>query len=528
MRKVRARAAGAGLVGVVVAVAACGGDSSDASTDVDPASAGSAVSGGNLVVASLPTVIDPAASTSRTNWMVAATACEGLFANGADQQVHDGLVASWEYDTDALAYRMVLRDDVVFHDGSSLTAADVVASLQRYGSSDSGQQFGELVDGYTVESDTEFIIELSQPSGAIPALLATPDSPAYIMPASLVDGVSPDDALDELICTGPYAFDSFTVDQNAVLSRFDGYVSRDEDPDGSAGAKTAYVDTIEFIPFNSANALNQVRTSAVHVAPQFVSLDQLDSYEADPALAPVVQVDGGFKLLQFNHAEGPFTDLRLRQAVQLAVDPEAIALQNLGGLDYFSDNSSMFAEDSPWHSAAGEEVYLDRANPEAAEALLDEAGYDGTPVRMLYRPEQDAYGPLLQQQLEDAGFVVEPMAVDAATFTSTRTEPDTWDLFLAGGTSYSDPLTVVFLADSFPGWWVSDRKTELMNDILEGADFDERKPAWDQLQQLIWEELPFIKLGSEPRMAITSVDVGGFEPQQGTVRGFYNIWLDES
>ncbi|NDL55808.1 ABC transporter substrate-binding protein [Phytoactinopolyspora mesophila] len=528
MRNLRARAVGAGFAGVVVALGACSSGNPGTQADTDAGTAGDPVTGGDLVVASLPTVIDPAASTSRTNWMVAATVCEGLFANGADQQVHDGLVAAWEYDTDELVYRMALRDDVVFHNGDPLTADDAVASLERYGASDSGEQFGELVDGYTIDSDTEFTIELNQPSGAIPALLATPDSPAYIMPASAIDGASPDDALEELTCTGPYQLDSFTVDQNAKLSRFDGYVSRDEEPDGSAGAKTAYVDTIEFIPFNSANALNQVRTNAVHVAPQFVSLDQLDSYESDPALAPVVQVDGGFKLLQFNHEEGPFTDLRLREAVKLAVDPEAIAIQNLGGLDYFSDNSSMFAEDSPWHSPAGEDVYLDRANPESAAALLDEAGYDGTPVRMLYRPDQDAYGPLLQQQLEDAGFVVEPLAVDAATFTATRTEPDSWDLFLAGGTSYSDPLTVVFLADSFPGWWVSDRKTELMNAILEGADFDERKPAWDELQGLIWEELPFIKLGSEPRMAITSVDVGGFEPQQGTVRGFYNIWLNGS
>lgn len=507
-----------------LALSACAGSGPGA--DPTAGAQGEPQTGGDLVVASLPSVLDPVASTSRTNWMIAASVCEGLFANDTEASVHEGLAESWEYDEEALRYDITLRADVPFHDGSTMTAEDVVASLERYRDSASGDLFGQLVEEITAEGDLELSITVSEPTGAIPALLATPDTPAYIMPASLLEDLGEGDTLDTLVCTGPYQFDSFAADREAVISRFDDYASRDEEPNGAAGAKTAHTDSITFIPFNASNALNQIRTGAVHVAPQFVSLDQLSVYESDPELVPQVQENGGFSLIQFNHEDGLFTDLQMRQAVFHAIDVEEIAVQKLGDLTYYSNSSSFFPEGSDWYSEAGQEEWENR-DPAQAEALLEEAGYDGTPIRLLYRPGQDAYGPALRQQLEAVGFTVEMNAVDAATFTETRTDASTWDIFLAGGTSYSDPLTVVFLGDEFPGWWVTPEKTELMGQITAGADLDERKPAWDEMQQLLYTDLPFVKLGDEPRLAITSTDVGGFVPSKGTVRGFYNLWLDQ-
>ena len=80
------------------------------------------------------------------------------------------------------------------------------------------------------------------------------------------------------------------------------------------------------------------------------------------------------------------TDLKLRQAVLNAVDSEAIAAQNLGGTEYFNNTSSLFPEDSPWFSEAGKDIYENR-DPEKAKQLLKDAGYDNTPIRILYRPE---------------------------------------------------------------------------------------------------------------------------------------------
>src|SRR5699024_9714720 len=116
--------------------------------------------------------------------------------------------------------------------------------------------------------------------------------------------------------------------------------------------------------------------------------------------------------------------------------------------EYFEDISSMFPEDSPWYSEAGNDIWSSR-NPDTASELLKESDYDGEPIRILYRPSSDNYGPLLKQQLEAVGFTVDLISVDAATFGATRQQESEWDIFLAGGTAYSDPLTVVFLNDDF-------------------------------------------------------------------------------
>lgn len=507
------------LLCAAMALSACGGGpSSDAA-----AGSSEPVTGGELVVASLPAMIDPYVTTSRSNWMVAASTCEGLFANAANTTVDNGLAESYEYDEQTGVYTIKIREGVKFHGGGELTAADVVASLERYGSGDAGELFSSLTKEISAAGPLAVSISTNQPSGAIPALLATPDTGAYIMSAASLEAAGSRD-LTSLDCTGPYKLDSFATDQQAVISRFDDYAARSEKADGATGAKTAYADTIKFIPFNDANALNQVRTGQAHIVPQFMSMDQLSVYEADPSLEPVVSEGAGFSLLQLNNKSGLMADLKMRQAVLNSVDPVAIATQQLGGTEYFADDSSLFPKGSPWYSVAGADIYKNRS-VDAGKALLQEAGYDGTPVRVLYRPDSDGYGPLLKQQLEGIGFVVDLQAMDAATFGSARTDPSKWDIFLAGGTAYSDPLTVVFLNDDFPGWWTTDEKKSLMADVTAGKNIEARLPAWNEMQQLIWDELPFVKLGHEPRLSVIGASIGGFEPTQGTVRGFYNVWI---
>lgn len=506
------------VIGASLLLCACSGSPATGSgASADP------VKGGELVVASLPAMIDPYVTTSRSNWMVTASVCEGLFANAANTSVGNGLADKYEYDATSGTYTIHLRKGVKLHSGAELTASDVVASLQRYRTAEAGKTFENLVKDIAEVDPATVVITTKAPTGALPALLATPDTGAYIMSAASLKSAGDKD-LTSLDCTGPYKLDSFVTDQQAVVSRFDGYISRDEKADGATGAKTAYADTVKFIPYSASNTLNQLRTSEVHVAPQFLSMDQFSVYQADPTLHAVVSEGSEFSLLQFNRKAGLMTDLKLRQAVLNAVDPEAIAGQNLGSTEYFENISSFFPKDSPWYSEAGKEIYENRS-PEKAKQLLKDAGYSGAPVRILYRPDTDSYGPLLKQELEAIGFTVDLQAVDVATFGSTRTDASKWDIFLASGSAYSDPTTVVFLSDGFPGWWVTKEKTALMGEVTGGKDLAERKPAWEKMQQLIWDDLPFVKLGHEPRLSVTAAKVGGFEATQGTVRGFYNVWL---
>jgi peptide/nickel transport system substrate-binding protein len=123
--------------------------------------------GGELVIAGMPTALDPVYSTLRSNWLAAATMCEGLWENDARMGVHNGLAENYQYDG-ATTYTVRLRGGVTFHDGQTLRAADVAASLQRYAGSSPGATFGKILDKVSAADDLTVVIKLKQPLTSCP------------------------------------------------------------------------------------------------------------------------------------------------------------------------------------------------------------------------------------------------------------------------------------------------------------------------------------------------------------------------
>jgi peptide/nickel transport system substrate-binding protein len=316
--------------------------------------------------------------------------------------------------------------------------------------------------------------------------------------------------------------DSYVPDQTVELSRFDDYTPRSDASDGASGEKVAIVDTITFDPTDASNALNLLRTGALDVQSQF-ALDQVGSVEDDPAMEAVVIPNGSFPLLQLNTKTGPMSDQTLRQALLAAIDAEQVMAAAAPSPDYYTLDSSLMPPESPWHSTEGSELY-NQADPERSQELQEEAGYDGEQVTLLYQTT-DAWAPAAIAQIEDAGFNLEAVPVDAATYTQRRADPEMWDMFISGGTSYGDPLTVVFMSSGFPGWWDTPEKQELMDRFLAGTTEEERKEVWDEIQALIYEQVPFIRFGGRAQVDAIASTVAEYPPFPGSARGFYNVAL---
>ncbi|WP_223627705.1 ABC transporter substrate-binding protein [Microbacterium sp. EST19A] len=503
------------FVAIAATLTACSGGGT-----AEPTASATPEKGGTITVAGIPPTIDPVSTSLRAAGMPAAQACEGLFASTAELDVAPGLVEDWSYDEDAKTYEFTLREGVPFHDGTELTSADVVASLQRYAESAPGAIFGGLVETVTAVDDYTVNLVLTQPSGAIPALLATPDTAAYIMSADSIAGKAPADALQSLNCTGPYKLDSYVPDQSIELSRFDDYASRTEESDGAAGAKVAYADTITFVPSTPANVSNLLVSGQADIAPNF-PLDQVTSVEGNSAVTVNQTASGGFPLMQFNTRNGILADETLRQALQAALDDTSIMAAIAPSEEYVDLNSSLLPEGSPWYSEAGADAY-NAADIKLSKKLQEEAGYNGEEIVLLYQAA-DAYTPVIVEQLTDAGFNVKAELLDSAAFTAARGDDTKWNLFMSGGSSYGDPLTVVFLGENFPGWWNTPEKQDLMEQLTAGATQEERKAVWDDLQGLIYEQVPFVRFGGRSQIDVTSSNIAEYPPARGSARGFYNV-----
>src|ERR687897_2198122 len=217
----------------------------------DPAAG---VRGGTLRVATIgePPHLDEHQSTAEIIAVIGYCAYEGLFTYDEQYQAIPELVETHTDSDDGLIHTMALRQGVMFHNGEEMKAADVLASVERWGRiSGVGQRLMEKtselaqVDDYTIE------FRLSEPYGTILIALAHNTQACTIHPKSILDAAGDDPITDPemYIGTGPYRLVEWQRDAAMRFERFDDYTSASEDgPKGYGGTKYAYEDTIEFIP----------------------------------------------------------------------------------------------------------------------------------------------------------------------------------------------------------------------------------------------------------------------------------------
>ena len=148
-------------------------------------------------------------------------------------------------------------------------------------------------------------------------------------------------------------------------------------------------------------------------------------------------------------------NLAMRQAVQLAMDPTPQLQSGRGGGDFIRLDPGLMMQQTAWYTEAGEEHY-NVNDPEAAKAKLQEAGYDGEPLRFMTTQEYSyMYGEAIvaKQQLEDIGITVDFRVTDWATVLENRAKKDAWEMFGTGHGFVPDPSQISYVGQMniYPG-----------------------------------------------------------------------------
>lgn len=333
---------------------------------------------------------------------------------------------------------------------------------------------------------------------------------------------------DQYIGTGPYKFAEWIPGKYIRLVRFEGYKPREEPPTGYGGARHAYLDEILFIPVPEAGTrLAGVQAGDFDYA-EMIPADFYSVVKANPALNTYLLVPPSFALLFRNTKQGIMANNLMFQAVLAALDMEPILKAAFG--DLFELNGSIFPKGTIWYTPAGTERY-NQANPAKAKALLEEAGYTGEPIRFLTNTSYEymyQYSLVIADQLRRVGMNIDLRVYDWATMLKYRAEPGEWDLFVTSHGPIPDPVLFTALSSTYPGWWDTPRKNELLNKFITTVGFEERYAIWEELQTLLYEEGSCIKLGDFYTLNISSKRVGGLDdPNQPPLLWpyFWNAWL---
>ena len=471
--------------------------------------------GGTLRIAEIgePLTLDAMSTTADLTITITLPVYETLFAFDAGWRVQPSLVSSYAVSKDGLTYTFTLRKDVPFHNGSRLTAADVVSSLNRWGKlNPRGTPVYNALDSVSANGSDTVIMKMKSPFAPLLSFLALSGS-AVIMPKEIADaaGASP---LKQFVGTGPYKFVEWAPDRYVHVVRFDPYAARSDPANGYAGRKDALADEIYYHPVSQvATRIAGVQSGDYHIA-DGINQDAYTQLKKDPRVDVGLVQPGSYLVFVFNTKQGMMTNLKLRQSVLVALDMQPIMRATFGNPDLYSLDPSLYPTGTPWHTMAGAE-WFNVHNVERAKLLAKEGGYSGQPIRWLSTQQYDYMFKstvIAASQLQNAGFKVDLQVLEWAGVLDHRAKPADWDMFVTSGGFLPDPSLQNIYSGAWPGWWNSPDKNRLFAAFNTEPDQTKRAQLWAKLHQLWYAEAPVVRPGVFYQLVLSRKGLPGFRP----------------
>src|SRR6266567_3337752 len=413
---------------------------------------------------------------------------------------------------DGLTYAIKLRQGIRFHNGKEMTSDDVVASLKRWGGyAVQAKAMWASVEGVRAVDRSTVEIKLKEKSGIVLISLANANNFAAVYPKEIAEKYPTPAKVTEYIGTGPFKFVEWKPDVHIRMVRYDDYKPRAEAANGYGGRRVASLESGEV---DFADDL------------QAVAYDRIKD---NPKLRPLIVRPYAWAMAVFNKKEGLMTNVKLRQAVQAAVDNEPNMRAAVGNpLFYRLDSGLAFTEQKAWHSKAGGDAYNQR-NKDKAKKLLQEAGYKGEPIRFITTKEYEwMYNVALvtKQQLVEVGMTIDLQVVDWATLVQRRNNEKMYEIFTTGMTLVPDPTQHPYLRCDWPGWTCDEAITSRMDAIRKEPDPKKRMALWEEVHRVFYERVPVIRYGDLFGLRAMQAYVKGYNEKMAFPR-FYNVWLDK-
>ena len=198
----------------------------------------------------------------------------------------------------------------------------------------------------------------------------------------------------------------------------------------------------------------------------------------------------------------------------------------MGHRDFYRVDPGLFFPEQAWHSKAGARLY-DQKDPAKARRLLQEAGYQGQPVRWMVTTEYEHhYKPALavKSQLEEIGLKIDLQVSDWASVVQRRNKAELWDIFSTAVVFDAEPSTSVQVLCEWPGSVVHAREGRPPPGDGTGARRQEAPCPLGEGPGALLRGRRALELGDYFRMDGRRADVQGY--QAGPYMRFWNVWLD--
>lgn len=455
------------------------------------------------------TDLDPANAYDFHTWEIFHNTMSTLLTyKPGTTELQPGLATEYKASEDGTEYTFKLREGLEFPDGTPFNADAVVWSINRVMRLEGDPSWlvtsfvdkVEKVDEYTVK------FTLKDPVGFFPKVVAT-EPYAGISP----ECYSEDEFDVDSTCggIGPYQIKSWERDVEMELVANPGYYG---DPPAYPHIIVRY--------FKDSTAMRlAVEAGDIDVAWKTLTPSDYKDFEENPDYNLITGPGPYIRYICFNTTTEPFDDPKVRQAISLAIDRNAIS-----SVVFQGTHQNLYSM-VPMGMFAHIDAFAER-DVEQAKALLAEAGFDeDNPLEMdlwwtpsHYGPTEGDVASAFKQALEETGVIkVSLQSAEWATYTDYF-GPGTMPVFLLGWyPDYLDPdnYTSAFAesdaSDDIGIFYSNEKMDELLVNARTSTDTAEREELYKQVQELWAEEVPTIPFTQGQLLVVTQKGVSGVE-----------------
>lgn len=428
------------LAGILVLAAllmtACGGKQTDggATPQTGPEhtgdSAGTAAVSKDFtyVCGTEPTTLDPHLVNDNATARASGQIFETLVYRDTDSSIKPGLAESWTTSEDASVWTFTLRQGVKFQDGEPFNAEAVKYNIERLQNPETAAPKASvvnMVESVTVVDEYTVSFTLTEASSVFLAQISSYTTGMLSPKAAETYGK---EFGQHPVGTGPLKLESWDYGSSLKLTRFDNY-----------WGEPAAVDsvTIRIVP-EDASRVMMLKTGDADVVAGIPPI-QISDLEADPAVKVLTETGYRTIFLGMNSTKAPLDDVRVRQAINYAIDRDSIIQNVMRNIASYPD--SFMISNVIDFSAKGLGCY--EYNPEKAKELLSEAGVKNltltlsTPEGRYANDRQVA--EVLQHMLNEVGITATIDVLDWGAYQERATAGE-HELFLLGmGCPTGDP-----------------------------------------------------------------------------------------
>lgn len=317
--------------------------------------------------------LDPHMAVSHADSARISNLYEPLVFRNNNYEIEPALAESVESSPDGKTWTIRMRRGVTFHNGKTVTAEDAWFSIRRVANPDkpleAGAQLSQILDFQSSKVVDETTLKLVL---KVPYAVLDWDLAEYTF------GIIPTDFdINNPVGTGAFAYKSFKPGKTSTFTKYADYW---EEP--------AYVDELQIQNFSDDNAkVNALQAGQIHTVDN-LPYNLIDTIKSAGG-GVLVSKTGVWVPFTMRVDAAPFSDVRVRQALRLIVDRQALIDQTLSG--YGSMGNDLY---SPFDPAYASDLPQREQDIDQAKSLLKSAGQEGLQVELFTGDDIGSVAPL--------------------------------------------------------------------------------------------------------------------------------------